>query len=35
MVSRKNAEYYQGLLNQVRSRIDAAAGIPPQPVAPR
>ena len=35
MVSRKNAEYYQGLLNQVQTRINAAAGIPPQPVAPR
>lgn len=29
LVSRANAEYYQGLLNQVRSRIDAAAGLPP------
>lgn len=28
---RTNAGYYQGLLNQVRTRIDAAAGIPPVP----
>lgn len=33
LVSRKSAEYYQGLLNQVRSRINAAAGIPPVPPA--
>ena len=32
LVSRRSAEYYQGLLNQVRTRIDAAAGIPPAPV---
>ena len=34
-VSRKSAEYYQGLLSQVRTRIDAAASIPPVPVIPR
>jgi hypothetical protein len=30
-ISRKSAEYYQGMLSQVRTRIDAAARIPPVP----
>jgi len=35
LISPKNAEYYQGLLNQVQARINAAASLPPQPTAPR